>query len=191
MLTLPTDWSSWSPGALVAGLLEQAQARGMYHAVASLLTRASLEQLVESRGWAKLPVPLTVQETRYGFRINDGLFHVLPQFDDEGLRTFRRLARLRLITTVLTPPWSSLVARCCLDQLQPQNELEIRGMDEYVSLRMCFTALDLQISSAEALAQLFAWYNTLARDSASAPNGILIPRRNHRPPCKRAAPGRG
>lgn len=114
MLTLPADWRDLSADYLATHLLHQACVAGMYHGVASLMTRACLEQLVESRGWNKRPDPITVRSQRYGFRIGGGLFHILPQIDDAAMESIPKLARMGLVTTVLVPPWSSRVARECL-----------------------------------------------------------------------------
>ena len=110
MLAIPSNWSDRTPERVVTHVLQQAYLAGLYQPVTSLLTHACLEQLVESRGWDEGSEPLKVRTCRYGFRINDGLFHVLTQVDDETPRILRKLGRMRLMTTVLAPPWSSQVA---------------------------------------------------------------------------------
>ena len=182
MLALPVDWRDFNADYLATHLLEQAQVAGMYHSVASLMTRACLEQLVESRGWDKRPDPLVVTSRRYGFRIGGGLFYVLAQIDDEAMATIPKLARMGLMTTVLVPPWSSRVARECLASLPSGGHVHFLSLNTYVSLRICFTTMDLRIPDHVALFRLFSLYNVAARSCGVPANLIRIPiQRNSSP----------
>jgi len=170
MLTLPFNWRVLNASSVTVHLLEQAHAAGMYYVTASCLARACLEQLIESRGWDRRSEPIAVVPHRYGLRINDGLFHVLPQIDDNVLKTVAKLARMRLVTTVLAPPWSYLAARRLLDD---GKHLDVLAIDQYVSLRICFTTMDIKLSRADALFRLLSWYNKIARSSGT-PAAMLI-----------------
>jgi hypothetical protein len=169
---LPPNWQHYAPDHSTEHLLRQALAAGLYYPVACLITRACLEQLV--RGW-KLRDPSRrdeVKSHRYGFRINNGLFYVLPQVDDGAMDILRKLARVRLETTVLAPPWSEFAASGMATAIGQETYLQILGIGRYVTMRACFHGADFKLDRAEVLTELFQLYNRLARQSG--PMGIAI-----------------
>jgi hypothetical protein len=177
MLILPPKWHDYSAEHVVSSVLHQANAAGRYHLTASMITHACLQQLVESRGWDKRVKPIALRKLRYGFRINHGLFYVMPQVDDGALSMVEKLNRMRLVTTVLAPLWASLVARRCFKAFSEHGYVSVLGVEEYASLRIFVTSMDNRQDRADAMVRLFTLYNSLARRSGLDTLPIQIPRR--------------
>ena len=173
MLTVPLDWGKRGIGCIVTDILQQAQAAGDYERAASVLVRACLEQFIESRQLGG-DDKAAVRRTRYGWRLGIQLYHVIPQVDDAFLDLLPKLARMRLESTVLVPPWSTEVARHCGEGLTGRGNVQVVGIDHYVVLRLGFTMMDLRIGREPAMERLFWWYNTIAGASAADADKIFI-----------------
>jgi hypothetical protein len=176
MFSLINGWNELSTDYVVNMFLRDAQVCGIYHPVACILTHALLEQLAESRGWKKRANPVVIEQRRFGFKINEALFHVVPQFDDRALNIIPKLARMRKQLKILVPPWSFEAAWNYNASFKGRARVQVEALHSYASLRILNTTLDLKMSHAGAMFRLFWWYNKLAKSTGAGIYTIDFPR---------------
>ncbi len=167
MLLYEHEWRTLGAHALAERMLGRASVLGLYHSVATLLTRACMEQCIADRG-----IDGAVRSTRYGLVLRSSVYHVLPCVDDHLPGTLRKLQRLRLDVTLISPPWSAKATDLIVG---PLRNAAVLGLDTYLNLRTAFTALDRRVSSFEATRLTLRRYNGLARASLMKSCFVGIP----------------
>jgi hypothetical protein len=163
VLELPPQWRSCCTRFVVSSLLRRADAIGQYPEAASAVLRSALEFMLSGPRWGERQRRAFLMPHPKGWRINDSLFYLLKNANDNTMVELSVLPRSRLAVNLIAPPSTEWLVQCAVKAILPDFRINVYSIDSYIDLRTLWTRLDMGMEHSDALASLLERYSQLTQ----------------------------
>lgn len=162
MLKLPKSWMDYSSQHLARDLMTAAVSRRR-DAVARCLVFAAFDLGFLAKWSQSAPDLKLTEHPPFNWRIGDITYRYLRRIDDHVLQSLTE-SPIPVDTNLLTPPNMSLLLKNALWNTTSARTPMVMSIEDFVSIRICLSALDAGWSSQKCTRELLDAYNRRAVD---------------------------